>query len=239
MKNNFGNNRNKDLTDDNITRRDNVYNDSDKGMTDVNRTNRESMTNVEGDSVYNDRNKGMTTRVNSDEDKVLAGIFDTENEAVNVIRRLKEIGYHEDDITVVAKDKDKMERLENRTDVDTKTHGDTDKMGAGAAIGGTLGGIAAALPALGLLTIPGIGPILAAGPIVGILGGIVAGGVAGGLVGALVELGVEEEAAKHYEYQMNQGKIVVLVENREHMRDEVNTTYRQNNSVLYRNPPQF
>lgn len=178
---------------------------------------------------------GMTDRDHdrSDNDKALVGLFNTENEAINVVKRLKEIGYQEDEITVVAKDDDKMDRLDDATDINTKTEGDAgSSIGTGAAIGGALGGIAAALPALGLLAIPGIGPLLAAGPIAAIVGGVVAGGVAGGLVGGLVELGVREEDAKKYEHQIEQGKILILVENKENYRDDVNNTYRQNNNII-------
>ncbi|MBV1757681.1 MAG: general stress protein [Dethiosulfatibacter sp.] len=188
--------------------------------------------NVERDTVYNDRQEGMTDRNRNDHEKALIGIFDTEHEAINVIKRLKEIGYREDDITVIAKDNEKMERIDDQTDVDTEAQDDGSKVGAGAAIGGAVGGLAAALPALGLLAIPGIGPILAAGPIAVILGGAVAGGVAGGLIGALTEMGISDEDAKEYKHQIEQGKIIVMVENKDDLSDEVNNTYRQNNSIL-------
>lgn len=174
---------------------------------------------------------GTTGVERKDDNKILVGIFETENEAISVIRRLKEIGYHENEITVVAKDKDKMDRIDDEMNIDTETQGDASGAGTGAVIGGTLGGLAAALPALGLLAIPGVGPILAAGPIVGIIGGIVAGGVAGGLVGALVDMGVNEEDAKDYKLQLDQGKVIVLVENRDELRDDVYTTYNQYNST--------
>ena len=151
------------------------------------------------------------------QDKVLVGISENENEANNVIRRLRETGYREDEITVVARDKDQLEHIDDTTDVDTQSQSAGEKVGAGAAVGGTLGGIAAALPFLGLVVIPGIGPLLAAGPIVGILGGVAAGGVAGGLIGGLVQLGVREENAKEYEQHIEQGKILMLVENRENL----------------------
>ncbi len=184
------------------------------------------------DAVNYEGEDGTTGVERRDQDKILVGIFETENEAISVIGRLKEIGYKEDEITVVAKDKDKMDRIDDETNIDTKTDGDASGAGTGAVIGGALGGMAAALPALGLLAVPGIGPILAAGPIVGILGGIVAGGVAGGLVGALVDLGVREEDAKKYELQLEQGNIIILVENRDNLRDDVYKTYSQYNSSI-------
>lgn len=234
MKDQFGNDWDKNTLDKDKVRNDTSYDDRDKSMTDMERKNRERVINVHGDNAYTDRdgdmtdrnrdmtdrNRDMTGMESNDNDKVLVGIFETVHEANNVIIRLKEIGYRENDITVLARDKDKLDHLE----------GDTDKMGAGAAIGGTIGGIAAALPALGLLAIPGIGPILAAGPIAVILGGVVAGGVAGGLIGAFTKMGVNEVDAKNYEHQLDQGKIIVLVENRDNMRDEVFNTYRQNNN---------
>jgi uncharacterized membrane protein len=234
MKDQFGNDWTKETMDKDKVKNDSAFNERDRNMSDMERNNRERVINVQGDKAYTDRERDMTDRDMSgmernDNDKVLVGIFETVHEANNVIIRLKEIGYRENDITVLARDKDKMDRLE----------GDTDKMGAGAAIGGTIGGIAAALPALGLLAIPGIGPILAAGPIAVILGGVVAGGVAGGLIGAFAEMGINETDARQYERQLSEGKIIVLVENRESMREEVFNTYRQNNNFNDIYPPRF
>ena len=96
----------------------------------------------------------------TEKEKVLVGIFETENEAINVIRRLKETGYQENEITVLAKDKKQMEHIDDTTKVDTKTKSDNGKVGTGATVGAVLGGVAAAIPALGLLVIPGIGPLL-------------------------------------------------------------------------------
>lgn len=241
MKDQFGKDWDKNTMDKDKVRSDSSYDDRDKSMTDLERNNRERVINVQGDRAYTDKERDMSERDRSERDrdmtgmernendKVLVGIFESVQEANNVIIRLKEIGYREDDITVLARDKDKMDRLE----------GDTDNMGTGAAIGGTIGGIAAALPALGLLAIPGIGPILAAGPLAVILGGIVAGGVAGGLIGAFTKMGIDEVDARNYEHQLNEGKIIVLVENRENMRDEVFNTYRQNNNFNDVYPPRF
>lgn len=192
--------------------------------------------NLDNEKIGIERNERETFRDNdpvnrdTNKDKVLVGIFDNEDEATNVIRRLREAGYNEDEITVVAKAEEQLEHIDDTTDVDTKTQSGSEMVGAGAAVGGTLGGLAAALPFLGLVAIPGIGPFLAAGPIAGILGGVLAGGVAGGLVGGLVQLGVREEDAKEYEQQIEQGKILILVENRENLRDDVNATYSQYNS---------
>ena len=79
--------------------------------------------------------------------------------------------------------------------------------GSGAVIGGTLGWLAG----IGLLAIPGIGPFIAAGPIMAILAGIGVGGTVGSLVGSLVGLGMPEYEAKRYEGRIKEGGILLSV----------------------------
>src|SRR5690242_19871606 len=79
--------------------------------------------------------------------------------------------------------------------------------GAGAAVGGTLG----LLIGLGALAIPGFGPFIAAGPIMGALAGMGAGGAVGGLVGALVGMGIPEYEAKRFDGRIRAGGILVSV----------------------------
>src|SRR5690349_2496156 len=79
--------------------------------------------------------------------------------------------------------------------------------GTGAVIGGTLG----LLAGIGALAIPGLGPFIAAGPIMGALAGIGSGGVVGGLIGALVGMGIPEYEAKRYEGLVKQGRILLSV----------------------------
>lgn len=82
---------------------------------------------------------------------------------------------------------------------------------AGAASGAVLGGVLGWLAGIGLLAIPGVGPLLAAGPIVAALAGAGAVGVAGGIVGALVGLGIPEYEAKRYEGRVKNGGILLSV----------------------------
>jgi hypothetical protein len=79
--------------------------------------------------------------------------------------------------------------------------------GTGAAIGGTLG----LLAGIGALAIPGLGPFIAAGPIMGALAGIGTGGVVGGMVGALVGMGIPEYEAKRYEGMVKEGRVLLSV----------------------------
>jgi hypothetical protein len=79
--------------------------------------------------------------------------------------------------------------------------------GSGAVIGGTLGWLAG----IGLLAIPGVGPFIAAGPIMALLAGIGVGGTVGSLIGALVGMGMPEYEATRYEGRIKQGGILLSV----------------------------
>lgn len=92
-------------------------------------------------------------------------------------------------------------------------HADADdsKAGEGAGIGAALGGAAGLLAGLGLLAIPGIGPVVAAGWLASTAAGAAAGGAAGGIVGALMREGEDEEAANYYAETVRRGGTVVSV----------------------------
>jgi hypothetical protein len=79
--------------------------------------------------------------------------------------------------------------------------------GTGAVVGGTLG----LLAGIGALAIPGLGPFIGAGPIMGALAGIGSGGVVGGIIGALVGMGIPEYEAKRYEGMVKEGKVLLSV----------------------------
>jgi hypothetical protein len=82
---------------------------------------------------------------------------------------------------------------------------------AGATAGGVVGGTLGVLIGLGALAIPGVGPLLAAGPIVAGLAGLGAGGAVGGLIGALVGMGIPEYEARRYEGRVKDGGILISV----------------------------
>ena len=82
---------------------------------------------------------------------------------------------------------------------------------AGVAAGGTIGGTLGLLAGIGALAIPGVGPLIAAGPIMGALAGIGVGGAVGGLVGALVGMGIPEYEAKRYEGRVKDGGVLLSV----------------------------
>ena len=81
----------------------------------------------------------------------------------------------------------------------------------GVAAGGTIGGTLGLLAGIGALAIPGVGPFIAAGPIMGALAGLGVGGAVGGLVGALIGMGIPEFEAKRYEGRINDGGVLLSI----------------------------
>lgn len=109
-------------------------------------------------------------------------------------------------------------RLNTNRDLSNKSHLGTEKHtkapeGAttGATTGGVIGGVLGLLAGIGALSIPGIGPFIAAGPIMATLGGMGLGGALGTVVGALIGLGIPEYEAKRYESRINEGGILLAV----------------------------
>lgn len=86
---------------------------------------------------------------------------------------------------------------------------------AGAGVGGVLGGSLGWLVGAGTLAIPGLGPFIAAGPILAALSGAAAGAAVGGLTGALIGLGIPEHEVKHYENRLGEGSILISVQARD------------------------
>jgi hypothetical protein len=82
---------------------------------------------------------------------------------------------------------------------------------AGAGTGGALGGAIGLLAGLGALVIPGLGPFIAAGPLMGALGGVAAGAAIGGVAGALIGMGIPEIEAKRYEGKVRGGNVLISV----------------------------
>jgi uncharacterized membrane protein len=92
---------------------------------------------------------------------------------------------------------------------------------AGAVAGGAIGGTLGLLAGIGTLAIPGLGPFIAAGPIMAALSGAAAGAATGGVVGALVGLGIPEYEAKAYENRIKKGGYLVAVNVEDSKKDEV------------------
>lgn len=146
----------------------------------------------------------------NEHEKHIVGVYDNEQEAISAVEDLKRQGYAAEDISVIGRNNEEVEEINDATG--TKTE---EGLAAGAATGGVLGGLTGLLAGIGALAIPGIGPIVAAGPIAATLTGAAVGAGAGGLTGALIGMGIPEEDADRYEGYVKEGKILVVVERRE------------------------
>ncbi len=134
------------------------------------------------------------------------GIFPSVARAEQAVDALIAAGFRSDDVSVLAPDQQATHQL--ATEKNTKApEGTTTGATAGGAIGGTLG----LLAGIGALAIPGLGPFIAAGPIMGALAGLGAGAATGGLIGALVGMGIPEYEAKRYEGRVKEGGVLVSV----------------------------
>jgi hypothetical protein len=134
----------------------------------------------------------------------VVGVFYTRSEAEQAIHELRNAGFNEDSIGMIARDS--SGRM-------VKEDGDT-LAGEGAAAGAVVGAGAGALVGLGIVagTIPVIGPVLALGTLGTVLLNAAGGAVLLGLVGALIGMGIPEDEAKYYESEVHGGRFLVTVD---------------------------
>lgn len=134
------------------------------------------------------------------------GIYPDQLTAEDAVDTLKDSGFRSTDISVLFPDnqgtKDFAHERHSKAPEGAVTGGSS-----GAIIGGALGWLAG----IGALAIPGIGPFIAAGPLMGMLGGIGVGTAIGGLTGALIGLGIPEYEARRYEGRIRKGGILLSV----------------------------
>ncbi len=134
------------------------------------------------------------------------GIYKTSMHAETAVDRLIAAGFSNNDISVLLPDLQTSKQFAHEKNTKAP-EGAATGVTAGGAIGGTLG----LLAGIGALAIPGVGPIIAAGPIMGALAGLGVGGAVGGMVGALVGLGIPEYEAKRYEGRVKDGGVLLSV----------------------------
>lgn len=134
------------------------------------------------------------------------GIYSNEMSVERAVDALRQAGFRNTDISVLFPD--------NRSNKDF-AHEKNTKAPEGAATGAgsgmVLGGALGWLAGIGALAIPGLGPFIAAGPIMGLLGGMGAGGAIGGITGALIGMGIPEYEAKRYEGRIREGGVLLSV----------------------------
>ncbi len=134
------------------------------------------------------------------------GIYASREMAENSVDRMLAAGFRNEDISVLLQDnvgtKDFAHEKHTKAPEGTAT---------GVVAGGIIGGTIGLLAGIGVLAIPGLGPLIAAGPIIAALSGIGSGGVLGGVIGALVGMGIPEYEAKRYEGRIKEGGILLSI----------------------------
>jgi hypothetical protein len=147
--------------------------------------------------------------------RTITRLFDNYADAESAVAALERLGVPETDISIVAPNADKAHdhRVVRKGDGETAGEAAADDAGKGATAGGLVGAAGGVLAGLGLLAIPGLGPVVAAGWLastaVGAIAGAVAGGAVGGLVGALTHAGVPEKDANVYAEGVRRGGTLV------------------------------
>jgi hypothetical protein len=138
--------------------------------------------------------------------KAVFGIAKNESQAIAIADQLKAAGFSSNDVSVLFPDK------EGTKDFAHEQHTKAPEGAATGATGGAvLGGALGWMVGIGALAIPGLGPFIAAGPIMAALAGAAGGAAVGGLTGALVGMGIPEYEAKRYEGKVKDGNILMSV----------------------------
>jgi hypothetical protein len=130
----------------------------------------------------------------------------TESEAQGITSTLRENGFSGDDISVLFPDRSGTRDFAHEQNTKAP-EGAVTGVGTGGALGGALGWVIG----IGALAIPGVGPFIAAGPIMAALAGAAVGATVGGITGALIGLGIPEIEAKRYEGKIKAGNILISV----------------------------
>src|SRR5687767_7136435 len=138
--------------------------------------------------------------------KAVFGIATTYAQAEAIVDSLKIAGFSNNDISVLFPDKQGTRDFAHEKN--TKA---PEGAAAGAGTGGAVGGVLGWLAGIGALAIPGVGPFIAAGPIMAALSGAAIGAAVGGISGALIGMGIPEFEAKRYEGKIKEGNILISV----------------------------
>src|SRR5437868_273824 len=134
------------------------------------------------------------------------GIYPSELSASEAVDKLKTAGFRNTDVSILF-----SENAGNKDFAHEKNTKAPEGAVAGAGSGAVLGGALGWLAGIGALAIPGLGPFIAAGPIMGLLSGVGVGGAVGGVTGALIGAGMPEYEAKRYEGRIRRGGTLLSV----------------------------
>jgi hypothetical protein len=139
-------------------------------------------------------------------EKAVFCIAKSELQASRIVNDLRAAGFSNNDISVLFPDKSGTRDFAHEHNTKAPEGAAT-----GAGTGGVLGGALGWLVGMGTLAIPGLGPFIAAGPIMAALGGAAAGATLGGVTGALIGMGIPEYEAKQYEGKIKEGNVLISV----------------------------
>ena len=134
------------------------------------------------------------------------GVLKNRNNTSYVINQIKSAGFEDSDISVLSAGESSKGTETLHSDKDTKA---PEGAMTGGAVGAGAGALVGLLAGIGALAIPGLGPFIAAGPIVGALSGAGVGAAAGGIVGGLIGLGIPEHEAKVYQERIQSGDLLL------------------------------
>ena len=138
--------------------------------------------------------------------KAIICLVESQSQAESIVSQLQSGGFSPNDISVLFPDKSGTKDFAHEHN--TKA---PEGAAAGAGTGGILGGTVGLLAGIGALAIPGLGPFIAAGPLIAALSGAAIGAGVGGITGALIGLGIPEIEAKAYEGKIKGGNLLIAV----------------------------
>jgi len=142
----------------------------------------------------------------SSKNTAVFGIYSTPEIVAGVVDELRAAGFRTEDISVLY-----SENAGSKDFAHEKATKAPEGVAAGGSAGAVIGGTLGLLAGIGMLAIPGLGPFIAAGPIMAALAGLGAGGAIGGIAGGLIGVGIPEYEAKRYEGRVREGGILLSV----------------------------
>ncbi|MDG0791064.1 general stress protein [Cohnella ginsengisoli] len=162
----------------------------------------------------------------------IVGTFRDEQDVIGAIEALKAAGWSKDDISVVSHKREAVHHVDTVTGTNS-----AEGMVTGGVAGAFLGGTAGLLATAGLLFIPGLGPLLAAGPIATVIAGAAVGGSTGTLIGGLAGLGIPDREAEIYKTLVEQDHLLVIVRADDENRSRAESIFQAYGAVEPRSTP--
>lgn len=151
--------------------------------------------------------------------KTVIGVFSREDSARKAVQDLVNSGFAESEISIIARDRQR--------DAGGTMMTGGGNLSSGVTTGGILGGLAGLAAGAGALAIPGIGPLIAAGPLAGVLSGAATGGIAGGLI----DWGIPSDRSDYYEGKVREGRILATVRTENEKIDLAASIFRNNGAT--------